>query len=1200
MTALEQLETRIRALLEERARGTAFEAVVLRWLSSEPDLGLRAAWRWADWPERVRLGLPASDDGIDLVAEDADGAPVAVQVKFRSDPTRPITREEAQKALSFPQVFSRYLMVSNAWDRTRSATRGLAGEGRLSWALREGLERSVFDWLAALAGPVAPATRFTSRPHQRRAVEDAIAALSEPGRAQVRMACGTGKTLAALWVAEGLGIERGLVLAPTLLLLKQLRAEWLREAAEPFAALAVCSSDDVGEGGDAWELDPSDIPGEVTTDPERIAAFLGRRGRRIVFSTYQSSPRIAEAHADPEVPAFDLAVADEAHKVAGVGSARDGRTSAQRTILDAELIRAERRLFLTATPRVYGHGRRQQLEEDFGVEVASMDDEAVFGRVAHEFGFRAAVDAGILADYRLLVTIADDDAAASAIRQRAFVDVAGRPADADQVATAIAVRRAVEELGLRRVISFHSTVQRARTFAGLLPDVPLDGGAPEARWISGAQPVQDREVVLSELHHPAGSVVVSNARCLTEGIDVPALDAVVFADPRRSPIDLVQAIGRAMRSAPGKTTGWVIVPVHLGPGEFADPEGAVESSAFEPVIAVLRALRSHDPLLASDAARIRLSVGPRSAAGRLDGDLARVPLDLVAPAGLPVERLLDVIRLRAVDVSADPWSSGIAALRAYVEREGHDRVAVDVVENGFRVGGWVVQRRAEHGRGRLSQTRAAELEALPGWTWDPILDDWHAAIAKLRAFAAREGHARVPARSVEAGTPLGAWVSHQRARWRRGRLSADQIAEFEAVPGWSWEPYRDDWSAATAALLEFVAREGHSRVPRAHVEEGVRLGGWINERRAEWRAGRLSSERVAELEAIPGWIWDPADDDWAIAVTALRGFAAREGHGRVPRGHVEAGVKLGTWVTDRRSENRAGRMRAERVAELEAVPGWTWDPGADDWAAAVAAFRSFVDREGHARVPRGHVESCVRLGSWMAQRRADWRAGRLDAGRVAELEALPSWSWDPRGEDWAAALVALRTFTQREGHALVPSKHIEAGVRLGLWVANRRREHDRGVLSAARVTELEALQGWSWAPVADQWTSALAALHSFAEREGHARVPRDHVEAGVQLGGWVTARRAECKDGRLAADRAKELEDVPGWSWDPISDNWARAIDAYRAFAAREGHGRVPRSHVENGVRLGLWLSNRRRDRIRGKLSADRIAQLGSLPGWTW
>ena len=993
--------------------------------------------------------------------------------------------------------------------------------------LRDELERSAFDWLAALPGPVAPLARLAPRPHQRQAVDNAVAALAEPGRAQVRMACGTGKTLAALWVAERLDIERGLVLAPTLLLLKQLRAEWLREAEVPLAALAVCSSADVGEGGDVWELDPSDIPGEVTTDPVRIADFLRRPGRRVVFSTYLSSGRIAEAQTDPAVPAFDLAVADEAHKVAGVGSARDGRTAVQRTILDGTRIRADRRLFLTATPRIYAAGHRSRLEDEFGVEVASMDDEAVFGRVAHEFGFRAAVEAGILADYRLVVTVADDEAAAQAIHERQFVDVAGRPVDADQVATAIAVRRAVEELGLRRVISFHGTVARARTFAGLLGDVPLEGDPPAARWISGAQPVRDRELVLSELNAPDGAIVVSNARCLTEGIDVPALDDVAFADPRRSPIDLVQAIGRAMRMAGGKTTGWVIVPVHLGPAELADPVAAVESSAFEPVIAVLRALRSHDPLLATDAARIRVSLGPRPT----DGNLADVPLDLVGPNTLPLERLLAAIRLRAVEVSADPWSSGLAALRSYLAREGHARVLVAHVEGEFPLGVWASTRRREHDRGRLRADRAAELEVLPGWTWDPHGDDWSAGLAALHVFAAREGEVRMSQGHVENGIRLGSWVNTKRIDRTRGRLRADRVAELEGVPGWTWDPRADDWSAGLAALRAFVAREGHARVAATHSEAGFRLGGWVHNQRVLYQHGGVPVARAVELEALPGWTWDPRADDWAAGLAVLRAFVAREGHARVPQRHREAGFPLGTWINQVRHRSQDASRTPDRIATLQALPGWTWDARRERFLRGVDALCAYTQREGHLRPPRGHLEQGVRLMTWASQRRTDYRRGKLTPEEITLLEAVPHWAWDPQEVEWADGLAALRTFVEREGHARVPKTHVEGTHRLGGWVIDRRVEHGRGELAGNRAVTLEGSPGWTWDPFKDAWEKGLAALRAYVAREGTARVPQRHREGEVLLGAWVDRRRQEHRWGTLAAERAALLEALPGWVW---------------------------------------------------------------------
>lgn len=1065
MGTLRDLELAIRSLAEERARGDAFERAVLAWLTGEPELGLRAAWRWADWPERARRGLPASDDGVDLVAVDADGALVAVQAKFRSDPDRPVRREEVQKALSYPDVFDRYLVVSNAWARTRSASRGLAGEARLRWALREELEASAVDWLSALAGRPEPTARRGPRPHQERAVADAVAALREPGRAQVRMACGTGKTLAALWVAERLGAERVLVLAPTLLLLKQLRAEWLREADAPFAALAVCSAADVGEGADAWQLDPADIPGHVTTDPAAISGFLRRGGRRVVFSTYQSSPRVAEAMADVSVPGFGLAVADEAHKIAGVGSRRDGRIAAQRTILDGARIRTERRLFLTATPRVYGAARRRHLEDAFGVEVASMDDEAVFGRVAHEFAFRSAVEAGILADYRLLVTVADDEAAAQAIRERAFVDLAGRPVDSDQVASAVAVRRAVGELGLSRVISFHSTVARAREFARLLPEVPLEVGAPGSRWISGAQPVRDRELVLSELRHPAGPVVVANARCLTEGIDVPALDAVAFVDPRRSPVDLVQAIGRAMRSSPGKSTGWVIVPVHLGPDELADPEAAVASSAFEPVIAVLRALRAHDPLIAADAARIRLSLGPRSAAPGASAALAEVPLDVVGPAGVPIERLVEAIRLKAVEVAADPWATGLAALRAFVEREGHARVPIGyVTDTGQALGSWASRRRLEYRAGRLRPDRAEALEELPAWTWVPFDSDFEEGLFELDRYVTDHGDARVPQRwRAPSGFHLGTWVNDRRSDRRAGLLTPERAEALESVAGWTWDPRDAKFDEYLGALREFVGEHGHARVPKRYrTSEGLALGAWVANRRTEWRDGEIG-ERAMELASIPEWTWTPHGDDFESGFARLTQFAERHGHSRVPHKMRDPdGFRLGAWVANRRNEYRNGGLAKVRAERLEALQGWSWLPYDDDFEVGLRELHAFVSAQGHARVPDRLVSPTgYRLGSWVSARRMERARGRLSDDRLRALERVPGWTWDPRSDLFERGLASLRAYAARFGDCRVPHAYVDDdGFRLGAWVLKRRAESRSGGLRPERADRLESVPGW--------------------------------------------------------------------------------------------------------------------------------------------
>jgi superfamily II DNA or RNA helicase len=1184
---------------EERARGDAFERVIAYFLRHDPTLGMRRVWTWLDWPGRLSAGIRATDLGIDLVAEDELGELVGIQVKFRLDPRSHLRWEEVSTALGFrPDLFARRLIVTNAADRTANARRATEMTPNTGWVLRDDLLASPIDWTGALTaetGEAAPVRLVREpRPYQATAVADVVASLTDHERTQLVMACGSGKTLVTLWIAEARADERVLVLVPTLLLLKQFRREWREAATLPFVDLAVCSDADTVEP-DEWRVRADELGVPVTTDPTAIAAFLRGPGRRVVFATYASSARIAQAQEDLAIPTFDLVVADEAHRIAGVVNTGVHRERDLRVVLDADRVRAARRLFATATPRVYGPATRGRFGDLDDVEIASMDDETLFGPVAHQLWFRQAVDLDVLTDYELVAVLVTDEEVADLVRDRAGVIIDGKVLDAETLATLIAVRRAIDDLGLTRAITFHHTIARARGFALALSQIELTALAPDAEHISGAMSVDERERVLHILKEPDRPTVVTNARCLTEGIDVPSLDAVAFVDPRSSAVDIVQAVGRVMRRAPGKQRGYVVVPVFLREADLADPEAAVASSPFVRVLDVLRALRAHDPELTADASRIRASLGPRDAlaGGHIAQHLRLLGLT-VDPRSF--ERALE---LRFVEISSVPFEVGLAALRAFVAREGHARVPSGHIEGHLRLGSWVISHRTQHRRGRLDPARAAELEALPGWTWDPYGDDWASGLAALRAFVTREGHARVPLpRGNRRG--LGAWVSHQRAYHKAGRLDPARAAELEAFPGWTWDPTADDWAAGLAVLRAFAAREGHARVLPRHVESDLRLGSWVSNRRVDFRAGRLDAARSTELEAIPGWTWDPYGDDWATGLAALRVYVAREGHARVPQRHIQGHLQLGAWVTSRRVEHAAGRLDLARAAELEALPGWTWDPFADDWAAALAALRVFVAREGHARVTGDHIEAGIHLGLWVLNKRRDRRTGRLDRARAAELEALPGWTWDPFADDWAAGLAALRSFAAREGHAHVPWDHVEGDLRLGRWVVKRRAEYTGERLDPVRAAELEKVRGWNWDPRTEAWVTGLAALRGFVAREGHARVPSNHVEDGLRLGSWVGSRRQDHKRGRLSPARAAELEALPGWTWDKFEGDWAEGLAALHAFVAREGHARVPGDHVEGNLRLGEWVKTRRAERRGGRLDPGRVAELEALPGWMW
>ena len=244
----------------------------------------------------------------------------------------------------------------------------------------------------------------------------------------------------------------------------------------------------------------------------------------------------------------------------------------------------------------------------------------------------------------------------------------------------------------------------------------------------------------------------------------------------------------------------------------------------------------------------------------------------------------------------------------------------------------------------------------------------------------------------------GGWLSSG-PRTRVGNSGADRVTRLEALSGWIWDVMAGQWEEGFRHLHRFVEREDHARVAPLHVEEGYRLGQWVHKQRAAHAKRQLEFDRVARLEAVDGWTWDPFADRWEEGLGYLCRFVEREGHARVPFVHLEDGYQLGRWVTKRRAACAKGKLDSHRVARLEALPGWIWHTQADMWEEGFRYLCRFVEHEGHARVPNGSVEDGYRLGGWVEVQRRTYKIGKLDADRVARLESVPGWSWDKRKEE---------------------------------------------------------------------------------------------------------------------------------------------------------------------------------------------------------
>jgi superfamily II DNA or RNA helicase len=1314
-----------RLLASLRPGGRDFERLCKWLLENAPEYRRRVTrvWLWDEWPGRW-----GRDAGIDLVAEDHEGGLWAIQAKHY-DPAYALKKADLDSFLSESSRpgFTYRLVIASTDHVGPTARRTLdAQEKPVGLLLRSQLELLEADWPASLTRPrPRRGKRKRPRPHQRQAIQDCAGGLAALDRGQLVMACGTGKTLIGPFLAERMSAKRVLVLLPSLSLLGQSLREWA--TAIEFDYIAVCSDETVAKDEhDAVVASTSELGVPVTTDVARIARFLRRRGdgTRVVFSTYQSSAQIATAQAS-RAPAFDLVIADEAHRCAGP------QAGVFATVLDPKRIKARKRLFMTATPRYFtGRVKKEAQEADW--EVASMDDEERFGPVLHRLTFGHAIEQGLLSDYQVVVVGVTDQEARALAERGAFVSSdGGSVTDARTLAREIGLLRSMAKYDLRRVVTFHSRVSFARRFASSLPLTSQwlptrrrPTGALWAEHVSGKMTAGERDTRLRQLKAVGADErgVLANARCLTEGVDVPTLDGVAFIDPRRSQVDVVQAVGRAIRRAEDKLRGTIVIPVLVMDDD--DPEQALESSEFDRVWEVVRALKNHDDDLAEELDALRRERGRRgSAAGRP----RKIVLDLPVEIGSSFARAFDAV---VVDRTTTHWDEGLGAATAFRAAHGHLRIKADyVTETGVKLGSWISVRRLHYREGGLSQERIAQLDALD-MVWDPLESDWRSAVAAATAYRASNGHLRVAPKYVaDDGFRLGSWISATRSK--RNSLPPERIQQLDAL-GMVWQPYSEGWTRTLAAARSFRESHGHLLVPPSFkAEDGLHLGGWIVHQRTRRAKGSLSPEQIAALDDL-GMVWDPSEAKWETKLAAARRFRAEHGHLSVPYSFVdEDGVKLGVWVQTVRK--RRDLLSRERRRQLDTL-GMVWNPAQALWDAKIAAAQEYRAAHGHLRVPRtfvtddgiklgvwitslrpkrarltrtqraqldelgmvwdGHEASWTRglavareyreehgdlevppgyasddgfrLAMWLMQQRSKRRKGTLSETRTAELEklninweprqsrsqrgvsaarrfhdehghlrvpveyvnddgfALGQWlsrargrrkqgrlasavereldelgiAWDVLDEEWERGLREARAYRADHGHLRVPARYVAPdGFPLGQWISLRRLNRDR--LPAARIKALDHL-GMVWDPFGEAWEEGFTRLSQYVQREGTARVHDDHRECGYALGSWVQHQRSARRRGRLDRNRIARLETVPGWTWDPYSDDWETAFSCLERYVEREGTSRVSRNHVESGFALGAWCRNQRAAYRKQVMRPERTSRFEALPDWTW
>lgn len=1179
-------------------RGKQFERITKWWLQNDPihSRDVKKVWLWDEWPDR-----PGRDIGVDLVAEMRDGSLCAIQSKC-FDMGRDIPKSELDSFVSAASTRTfkhRWLVAST--DGLSANARRMLRDNHVTQILFSYLDSLEGFWPASFdaLGGTPTIVKASPRPHQQDAISDVVEGLSKVSRGQLIMACGTGKTLTALWITEALEPSTTLVLVPSLSLLSQTLSEWAKHANTKWDYLCVCSDETVNKSDDSPISTTDDLPFDVTTKPADISAFLERRGRKIIFSTYQSSAQVAKAQKTAGKK-FDLVICDEAHRLTGKNDAEFA------TALNDTKISAKKRLFMTATPRTYTANVKAKASER-GVEITSMDDETVFGKELHKLSFGQAIEKELLTDYRVVIVGVTDPQVQELIDQRELVSVAGTvETDARTLAAHIGLAKATKDYDLKRTISFHGRIKTAQQFAQQhaaivewMPDDHKPSGTIWADTITGAMKSSERRKLLNKLKAdaPGQHALLSNARCLTEGVDVPSLDGVAFIDPRSSQVDIIQAVGRAIRKAENKKHGTIVLPVLIHLDD--DSDRALEESDFKPIFGVLNALKSHDDNLELQLTELRTGLGRE---GQCGDSIDKIVFDLPVDLSQQFPNFASSLLIKVIERTTSSWDFKFGLLQSYVIENGTALVRDDLVYKSENLGKWVGQARQDFKRNDLVPERVKKLEQLKDWSWTPYETFWHTSYQEVQT-AVSEGNLDLSElKSSSASTEILEWIKRQRNLKNRGWLDEEKALLLEKLDGWTWDPLQQRFNAKLELLREFSAKYGTTKVSKFHPDPKFRvLASWAITVRMSRKNGTLEQSYVDALESVPHWNWDPFVDQWNDLFDLLKTFVSREGHALPKANHFENGVALGSWVSTQRARHRRGMLPDEQREKLESLPKWSWDPISDLWETSFELLKQYVAREGSALVPHGHIESNINLGSWVLIQRQFYKKDKMPKDRVNRLESLAGWDWSPQGSKTEENFQLLKQFIREHGNSDVTSVP-DASPILKRWVKSMRSKYADGSLDPGLVESLKSLDGWRWdypIDLVDEDQKHLNLYKQYVIDNGSSLVKKGSQFGDLDLHKWLKSIRSRKLKGSLKIDIQTQLEAIPFWDWNAFDHQWNENFGKFLEYLKTASSHELATGAIRN-TRISTWLANQRADKRQGNLDEQKILKLESVPNWTW
>lgn len=663
----DELESLIEAIPTAKGKGDAFEDFVYAYFLIRKELyQIEEHWPYIDAPLelKLKLDMEPTDCGADGLIKFKDGSIAAYQAKFRTERAAP-PYEELAKLWAEARACDYQYTVANCYSLTELAKKNKKHLQVLCDEF-DNLDEFFFDELKNLINSKKIVKKFYDPdPYQLEMIDAVKLGFESGSRGKLIAACGTGKTLTSLWITESLDAQNVLFIAPSIALVKQTLEAWTGQAKSDFDYICICSDKSVVDGVDEGDLDVSEVGIPVSTNIEEIVEKLGKpsRAKRYIFSTYQSLDLISKASKLTNL-SFDFGIFDEAHRTAGANS------SALFSLgLDDEKIKITKRLFMTATERLVRPWIIEKANE-LNRTVFSMDDEKSYGKTFYRYSFGTAIEQNVISDYKIVVAGVTNNEVFEWIKNNQLLvdvekDSTEYASSAQNIFKQLMLIKAMKAFPIHKCITFHATVEMAKEFingtsqcdfslktaiAKLWKDISMEDVCID--HLNGEMTASERHQRL-EIFAKKKYGVVSNARCLTEGIDVPIIDSIYFVNPKNSLIDIVQACGRALRKprGPSSKTAYFIVPVLIPEGSDKDVE-AFNKIDFEMIHNLIQSLRDQDKRMEQWIDKINL--GLAKGGGKKRGPRGDGPIVLDLPKEFNVEDFETSLYLKIAEVNRNP------------------------------------------------------------------------------------------------------------------------------------------------------------------------------------------------------------------------------------------------------------------------------------------------------------------------------------------------------------------------------------------------------------------------------------------------------------------------------------------------------------------------------------------------------------------